>query len=307
MAELPDQQADDTVVPAWEGRSRGNSVGYRIFISLLRKGGLKAAYSLLHPVGLYYRLFVPAATKPLRYLYQRRMGFARKAATRLIKRNINFFGQTLIDKVAVLTGGADKLSFTHEGIAHLEALAASGTGGLIVSAHLGNWEIAGHMLKRVGATINVLMYDGEAEQLKALMARYEQKRSFNIIYVREDLSHIYEMSAALRRGELICLHADRFRPGNRTMTHDFLGEEAHFPAGPFLLASKLRAPVCFVFAFKETTFHYHYKGWAAKTYEGRGTSGAERMLDDFVSLLEEQLRLYPDQWFNYYDFWNARP
>lgn len=293
--------------PAWEGRSRGTSLGYKIFIALLRGGGLRAAYALLRPVGLYYRLFVPAATGPLRYLYEQRMGFSAREASRLIKRNIYFFGQTLIDKVAVLTGSASKLSFTHEGVEHLEALAASGNGGLVVSGHLGNWEIAGHMLKRVGATINVLMYDGEAAQLKALMSQYEQKRSFNIIYVREDLSHVYEMSAALRRGELICLHADRFRPGNRTMVHDFLDEEAHFPAGPFLLASKLRAPVCFVFAFKETNFHYHYKAWPATSYEGRGSSGAERMLDDFVALLESQLALYPDQWFNYYDFWKARP
>jgi predicted LPLAT superfamily acyltransferase len=300
-------QPDGAHQPAWEGRSRGTSLGYKIFIGLLRRGGLRAAYTLLHPVGLYYRLFVPAATGPLRYLYEKRMGFSAKEASGLIKRNIYFFGQTLIDKVAVLTGSASKLGFTHEGIEHLEALAGSGEGGLVVSAHLGNWEIAGHMLKRVGATINVLMYDGEAEQLKALMSEYEQKRSFNIIYVREDLSHVYEMSAALRRGELICLHADRFRPGNRTMVHAFLNEEAHFPAGPFLLASKLRAPVCFVFAFKETNFHYHYKAWPAASYEGRGSSGAERMLDDFVALLESQLKLYPDQWFNYYDFWKARP
>lgn len=303
----PPTAAPDDAAEAWAGRSRGPSLGYRIFIALLRKGGLKAAYSLLHVVGLYYRLFVRAATAPLRYLYEVRMGFSRKESRRLIRRNIFFFGQTLIDKIAVLTGAAGRLTFTHEGVEHLEALAASGTGGLVVSAHLGNWEIAGHMLQRVNARINVLMYDGEAEQLKALMARYEQQRSFNIIYIREDLSHIYEMSAALRRGELICLHADRFRPGNRTFVHGFLGEEAHFPAGPFLLASKLRAPVCFVFALKETTFHYHYKSWAARSYEGRGDTGARRMLDDFVALLEAELRRYPDQWFNYYDFWKARP
>jgi predicted LPLAT superfamily acyltransferase len=308
MVEQSSETAGATInEAAWQGRSRGTSLGYQIFIGLLRKGGLGAAYSLLHFVGLYYRLFVPAATRPLRYLYEKRMGFSVKEAARLIKQNIHFFGQTLIDKVAVLTGAGSKLTFTHEGIEHLEALANNGTGGLIVSAHLGNWEVAGHMLQRVGSTINVLMYDGEAEQMKSLMAQYDQKRSFNIIYVREDLSHVYEMSAALRRGELICLHADRFRPGNRTMTHEFLGEEAHFPAGPFLLASKLRAPVCFVFAFKETTFHYHFMAWAAKTYEGRGATGAERMLKDFADLLEEQLRRYPAQWFNYFDFWKARP
>lgn len=291
--------------PAWEGRSRGNKLGYSIFIGLLKSGGLRPAYALLQGVSLYYRLFVPAATRPLRYLYEQRLGLPKGEASRLIKKNIITFGQTLIDKIAVLAGVRHGLTFEHEGIEHLEAMVTAGQGGIIVSAHLGNWEVAGHLLRRIEAPINILMYDGEAEQLKALMEQFDSKRSFNIIYIREDLSHIYEISAALRRNEFICLHADRFRPGNRTMTHDFLGETAQFPAGPFLLASKLRAPVAFVFAFKETNFHYHFMAWPAKTYEGRGATGAEVMLHDYVTLLEEQVKLHPDQWFNYFDFWKA--
>ncbi len=299
---LPEEKAADA---AWQGRSRGSSLGYRIFISLLKNFGLEAAYKLLHPVGLYYRLAMPAVTRPLRYLYRERMGYSEKETAALIRRNIYFFGQTLIDKVATLTGNAGRLTFEEDGVQNVYDLAARGQGGIVVSAHLGNWDVAANMFENIAAPVSVLMYDGEAEQLKALMAQYDRQRNFNIIYVRDDLSHIYEMSAALRRGELICMHADRFRPGNRTMVHDFLGEPAHFPAGPFLLASKLRAPVCFVFAFKETTFHYHFRAWPARSYEGRGASGAEVMLDEFVRLLEEQLRLYPHQWFNYYDFWKA--
>lgn len=291
--------------PAWEGRSRGNRLGYGIFIRLLKTGGLRPAYGLLQFVSLYYRLFVPAATGPLRYLYEQRLQLPHRVASRLIKKNIITFGQTLIDKIAVLAGIRHGLTFEHEGIHNLEDMVAAGKGGLIVSAHLGNWEVAGHLLQRIEAPINILMYDGEAEQLKAMMEQFESKRSFNIIYIREDLSHIYELSAALRRNEFICLHADRFRPGNRTMTHEFLGAPAQFPGGPFLLASKLRAPVAFVFAFKETNFHYHFKAWPAKTYEGRGTAGAELMLHDYVALLEEGVRLHPDQWFNYFDFWKA--
>jgi predicted LPLAT superfamily acyltransferase len=291
--------------PAWDGRSRGSTLGYRIFIGLLRRHGLRPAYGLLHLVALYYRLFVPAATRPLRYLYEKRLGYSPLKSALLIKKNILFFGQTLIDKIAVLAGGSDALTFEHEGIQHLEEMVKLGEGGLIISAHLGNWEVAGHLLERLEAPINVLMYDGEAEELKQQMSRFDAKRSFNIIYIREDLSHIYEISAALRRNEFICLHADRFRPGNRTMKHLFLGEQAHFPAGPFILASKLRARTAFVFAFKETSYHYHFIAWPSKTYGGHGTTGAEAMLDDYVALLEEQVKLHPDQWFNYFDFWKA--
>ncbi len=287
----------------WEGRSRGTPLGYRIFVGLLKFGGLKAAYALLPFVTYYYRLFMKQATRPLYYLYTQRLGYSAAEAAGLIKKNLIIFGQTLIDKIAVLSGVGGQLTFTHEGVENIEQLVKDGKGGVLISAHLGNWEVAGHMLERVEAPINIVMYDGEGEQLKAYMEQFEKKRSFNIIFIKEDQSHIYEMSAALNRNELICLHADRFRPGNRTITHEFLGEDALFPAGPFILASKLKAPVCFVFAFKETNFHYHFYAFPGKTYEGRGTTGMERMLGDYVVLLEKMLKKYPHQWFNYYDFW----
>lgn len=290
--------------PAWEGRSRGTPLGYRIFIWLLRTAGLRAAYGLLRFVSLYYYWFVPAATRPLKSLYRDRLDFDARNTRRLIRRNIYIFGQTLIDKIAVLANVRNRLTFHHEDGHYLDQLVAEGKGGIIVSAHLGNWEVAGHRLQRLDAPINIVMYDGEGEQVKALMERFNSKRSFNIIYIREDLSHIYEMSAALRRNEFICLHADRFRPGNRTMEHDFLGKKALFPAGPFILASKLRAPVCFVFAFKETDTHYHFYAYPPQVYDGRGSEGAVRMLDDYVALLEARLKDYPEQWFNYFDFWN---
>lgn len=290
---------------AWEGRSRGTATGYKIFVWLLKKGGLKATYSLLHFVTAYYRWFVPAATKPLQYLYITRMGFDKKKSRRLIKKNIFIFGQTLIDKIAVLSQVSHKLKFTHEGIENIEKMVTDGKGGILLSAHLGNWEAAGHMLKRVNAPINIVMYDGEESQMKQYMGQFENKRSFNVILIKEDLSHIYEMSAALARNELICLHGDRFRPGNRTITHFFLGEDANFPAGPFILASKLKAPVSFVFAFKETNLDYHYYSFPAKVYDGRGKEGMETMLDEYVTTLEKMIKRYPEQWFNYYDFWKA--
>jgi predicted LPLAT superfamily acyltransferase len=288
----------------WDGRSKGSPLGFRIFVYLLKVGGASAAYGLLRFVTVYYRLFAPAAIKPLQYLYRQRMGFSAARTRQLISRNLIWFGQILIDKIIILSGLPSKLTFSHEGVEHIEQLVADGKGGLLVSAHLGNWEVAGHLLKRVNTTINILMYDGEADQIKNYMEQFDSKRSFNIILVKEDLTHIYEMSAALNRNELICIHADRFRPGNRTFRHLLLGEETSFPAGPFILASKLKAPVCFVFAFKKTNEHYNFYAFPGRVYEGRGQEGALRMLDDYTELLEEKVKEYPEQWFNYYNFWS---
>jgi predicted LPLAT superfamily acyltransferase len=287
----------------WSGQSKGNRLGYSIFIFLLRYGGVGPAYFLLRFVSLYYVWFVPRATNPLRYLYRERLQFDKDTTRKLIRKNIYVFGQTIIDRIVVMSGLKHKFKVERTGGHYLNQLADGGQGGIIVSAHLGNYELAGHLLQRLNTVINIVMYDGEAEQIKQYLEKVTGPKSFHIIFIREDMSHIYEMSAALRRNELICIHADRYVSGNRTITYPFLGKEAHFPLGPFILASKLKAPVCMVFALKQSKYTYHFYGHEPRSYEGRGSSGAEAMLRDYVALLEEKVRQYPEQWFNYYDFW----
>lgn len=290
----------------WDGRSKGTTLGYRIFIALLKKGGLTAAYSLLKLVKYYYRWFMPSVTVHLRTLYQDHLQLSPKVSKRLISRNIERFGQTIIDKIAIMSGMQTPLSVVRTGEDCLHELAQGGQGGILVSAHLGNYEMAGHLLKRYNTIINIVMYDGEGRELKAYLDQVTGPKTFHIIYIREDLSHIYEISAALQRNELICIHADRYLPGNRTISHKFLGKEALFPLGPFALACKLRAPVCFVFAFKQTKFQYHFYGFPPKIYSGRGMTGIQDMLKDYVALLETYVKKYPEQWFNYYDFWKKQ-
>ncbi|WP_118976884.1 LpxL/LpxP family acyltransferase [Taibaiella koreensis] len=287
----------------WDGQSKGNRLGYSIFILLLRWGGITPAYWLLRFVVLYYLWFVPRATRPLRDLYRDRLQLGPAHTRRLIRSNILTFGQTIIDRIVVMSGQKHRFTVERTGGQYLNQLADGGQGGIIVSAHLGNYEMAGHLLQRLNSVINIVMYDGEAQQIKQYLDKVTGPKTFNIIFIKEDMSHIYEMSAALRRNELICIHADRYVPGNRTIAHSFLGAEAHFPLGPFVLASKLKAPVCFVFALKESKYGYHFYGNPPKVYEGRGTTGAEAMLADYVGLLEEKVKQYPEQWFNYFDFW----
>lgn len=290
----------------WDGQSKGNRLGYSIFILLLRWGGITPAYLLLRFVVLYYIWFVPGATRPLKDLYRNRLHFDSRKTKKLVRKNILVFGQTIIDRIVVMSGLKHKFSVERTGGHYLNELADGGQGGILVSAHLGNYELAGHLLQRLNSVINIVMYDGEAAQIKQYLDEVTGPKTFNIIFIREDLSHIYEMSAALRRNELICIHADRYVAGNRTIARDFLGAEAHFPLGPFVLASKLRAPVCFVFAVKKSKYNYHFYGFPPKVYEGRGTTGAEAMLEDYITLLEEKVKQYPEQWFNYFDFW-AKP
>lgn len=289
----------------WSGRSKGNKTGYAVFIFLIKHFGIRPAYFLLRFVALYYFLFVPDARRPVLYLYRERLGISYWKSLKLLYRNFYVFGQTLIDEFAVTTGSYRHFKVARTGAQYLNELIEDGKGGILVSAHLGNWALAGHLLRHLDTVVHIVMYDGEAEQLKQYLAQETGAKIFGIIFIREDLSHIYEIAAALNRNELVCIHADRFLENNRTIAHDFLGKTAEFPLGPFALATKLKAPVCFVFAFKENLSRYHFYGFPPEIYQGKGMEGVHKMLADFVELLEQQVKQHPEQWFNYYPFWKA--
>lgn len=290
----------------WSGKSQGSALGYKIFIKLIKVGGIKSAYFLLQLVAQYYIWFRKDVTALLSNLYVDRLHYSTAEAKRLIRKNIIYFGQSIIDKIAVLISGHEQqFQVTRPGEGAIEAMTALGKGGILVSAHLGNYEMSGALFKRYGSTYNVVMYDGEADQIKATFDAEGAQRKFNVIAIKEDMSHIYEMSAALNRNEFICMHADRFVAGNRTIKAQFLGKEALFPLGPFILASKLRAPVSFVFALKEHDTAYTFYATPPQIFEGRGMQGATAMLEAYITELEAKLKQYPEQWFNYFDFWQT--
>lgn len=291
-------------MPSWQGKSKGNKLGYRIFIGVLRYGGVRPAYFLLAFVSCYYCLFSWSSSKSIFQYFHDKLGYSRFRALISVYRNYYVFGQTLIDKIVVMAGLPNRFSFHFDGEENLHHVVSGGKGGILLSAHLGNWEVAGHLFTRLNTRINIVMFDGEHERIKSYLAGITGGRHVNVIVLKDDLSHIYAIHDALTKQELVCMHADRFLEGNKTAEMSFLGEAARFPIGPFLLAATFRVPVSFVFAFKETTKHYHLYATEPKAYPGAKQGGLEQAMKDFVQVMEEKVQQYPLQWFNYYDFWS---
>jgi predicted LPLAT superfamily acyltransferase len=176
-------------------------------------------------------------------------------------------------------------------------------GGILLSGHVGNWEIAGDLLKRLNTKINIVVFDAEHKWIKeysnqVLFANY------NLIVMKEDMSHVYEIGDALNRNELICLHADRFVDEAKTLEMEFFNQKALFPVGPFALAATFKVPVSFVFSFKETLRHYHFYGSPIIDFDPTLSKSEyiKYMATQFVQLFQKMVEKYPLQWFNYYKF-----
>jgi predicted LPLAT superfamily acyltransferase len=294
-------------VASWKGQSRGNLLGYKIFVTLLKNFGLKPAYFLLRFVALYFFLFSPASFRNIYNIYRRRLNFSLLRSVIFVYRNYFVFGQVLLDKTATLAGFRSKFTFDFDGEHYLREMAAGNSGCLLISAHLGNFEMAGHMLERLETRVNVIMLDAEYQRIRNYLSTITQK-SFHVIAIREDNAHVFEINTALENKEILCIHGDRFLEGNKTVEIDFLGENARFPTGPFYLAMKYGIPVSFVFAMKEGKSHYHFYATPPKYYHQQGNiSRRDEMLrtiiQDYKNQVEQKLRQYPEQWFNYYNFW----
>jgi predicted LPLAT superfamily acyltransferase len=292
-------------MPRWQGKSRGNKLGYSIFVFVCSTLGVRPAYLLLRLVAGYYFLFSWSSSRHIYKYFRYRIGLGRIKAFFKIYRNYYVFGQTLMDKIMVMAGLENKFTYHFDGVENLRAIVQEGRGGILLSAHVGNWEAAGHLLKDLEVPVNIVMFDGEQQQIKAYLNSVAIKKNFNVIVIQENMSHVYAIGEALQRNELICLHADRYMDNTKTLLANFLGSPAHFPEGPFALSAVYKVPTSLVFAFKETDTHYHFFGspYVSRQPEENKTEYMTRLFSLFVNQLEEKVKRYPDQWFNYYDFW----
>lgn len=290
---------------SWDGKTRGGLTGYRIFVFILKKLGLKPAYFLLYFVASYYFLFSWKTNREIRHYFRHVHAFGKIRSRLSVYKNYYMLGQILIDKVVVMAGFGKRFTFFMDGEEHLHAMK---NGGLLISAHIGSWEIAGHYMQRVDNPFNIVMYDEEHEKIKDYLEQTLTEKQIKIIPIKDDLSHILAIKKALENNELIAIHADRFMEGSKTIAHDFFGKPALFPEGPFYLAARFKAPVSFVFAVKETSSHYHFFATPAKSYETgpvRSIKDTELLpiIKDYICELERMCKAYPFQWFNYHKFW----
>ncbi len=287
----------------WDGKSRGTVLGYKIFVFFITKFGTRSAYFLLYFVAFYFVIFSVKGTKAIFYYFHNRLGYSKTASIIKVFKNNLTFGKTIIDKFAIASGQKEKFTYNFDGEHNLEQILKQKKGGILISAHVGNFEIAEYFFSRVdeySAQINLVTTDNEHGAIKDYLDSVALESNMKFIIVQDDLSHIFEINNALRNNELICFTGDRYFKGSKTLKGELLGKETNFPAGAFLIGSRLKVPVIFLYIMKETSKHYHFYAEEA-VFKDRDP---QDLLKQFTKSIERILKEYPYQWFNYFDFWN---
>jgi predicted LPLAT superfamily acyltransferase len=288
-------------------REGGTRPVLALFAALLRlPGGRLWGELLLGPITLYFFLRRPAARRASRaYLGAVR---GRPARAWHVFRHFYSFAQTLLDRFFLLERGEKALRVSVEGGEALAAALEKGRGAILLSAHLGNFDILRLVLGAAAPVpVRVVMHRLRQGPLTALLAASEAARSHEIIELDGDIGPPLNALLALREtlaaNGVVGLLGDRAVSGQRSAPLSFLGRPAHFPLGPYVLADRLEAPLFLAFAIRS--------GW--RRYEIRLSplpaprEDVKNYLDSlriYVSALETLCRRHPYDWFNFYDFWS---
>lgn len=291
----------------WDGKTKGSLSGIKIFIFLIRKLGLNSAYFLLIFVAFWFAIFSRKGSKSQYYFFKERLKYSYLKTLISVYKNNFKLGQILIDKIAILSGLKYKFTTEHTNSEVIENMIKNQTGGILVNAHIGSWEIAGQLLERYNGKIYLVMLVTEHEKIKELFSSVIEQK-IEIIPITEDGTHLLKINEVLENKGIIAMHGDRFVEGAQTAEHKFLGEDALFPTGPFRLAAKYGVPISFATAFREKGKHYHFYAMLPIYIKNPGSLQKRKKeiynsTEKYLTELEKMIKKYPLQWFNYYQFW----
>lgn len=294
----------------WKGTTGGQPWMQRSLVRILGIVDPRLIYAVVALVVPFYMLFSHRGYLAQYHYFRQRHGETWLRAFIHVYVNHFRFGQIIVDRFAMYGGRRFKLVM--DGYDEVwKRLEANAEGFIQMSSHIGNYELAGYSLRSETKRFHALVFEGETETVMKNRDKVFTPNNIVMVPVMPDMSHIFTLNTALADGHIVSMPGDRIFGSQKALTCRLLGAEARFPLGPFSLAVARDCAALSVFVMKKDWQTYHVmihdlrEGYTKLPPEqlNRKSARQQALADEFASQLEQVLRLYPTQWFNYYEFW----
>jgi len=204
------------------------------------------------------------------------------------------------------------ISYACEGWEYLEEALKNKTGGILLMSHLGNWEVAAHLLKRKQAEMKLLLYMGRKykEQIERIQKDSLSQSGIKIIAVDQEGGSPFDIIEGinfLKTGGLVSLTGDRTgKQDQRVIPVQFMGHEVWLPEIPHLFALLSGAPLFIFFTFRTGKKQYHFTTSQPIYVKTASCSmrkeAIRKSAQHYADILEETLRLHPLEWYHFEHF-----
>jgi predicted LPLAT superfamily acyltransferase len=226
-------------------------------------------------------------------------GFKRLIRTIKLVRN---FSYTLVDPLVLSLFGSQSIEQSCPEHDQLVELSRQSGGLIILQTHAGSWQSGMRTLGQFEKSVAIVLIDDGPT------AQSGQFKDAQLIDPRDGLACAMQMSESLLAGNALALMGDRMLGGEKNvLPAKFLGEEVLFPVTPYRLASATGAPILVMMAPRLS--HCKCELRLARMIRvppglGRNPQAFAPYLQEYVKCLENFVREYPWQFFNFFDLWN---
>jgi predicted LPLAT superfamily acyltransferase len=294
---------------------RGVGWGLKSLAGIYALLGRRGCLAMMWPIVAYFYATDPVGRRSSMEFLGRahsRSGLPRPTLWTGLRHYMSF-AEKVLDTFIAWTGPRRAGPIVVIGNSDLDRLAEIGVGVLLIVSHLGNAELCrASLAARFKRRVNVLLHTRHAALYNGLIklaGPHFEENTIQVTEVGPDTAII--LKDLVRRGEWIAIAGDRtpVLGQSRTSRVPFLGAEAAFSQGPYILAALMGCPVYLMFCLRDGNGHtVHFERFADAISLPRKDKDAAltKLAARYAQRLEHYCLMAPLQWYNFYDFWTAR-
>lgn len=282
---------------------------YRFAEAVSRRWGAWFFSALARIIATGYFLFSPARVRISVHFYQAL--FPEKSFLYHLWcswRQFHRFTRIFTDRFQFLDSG--RKDYISSGWHHLDEAIRRKEGGIILMSHLGNWEVAAHLLKKRSNQLKLLLYLGakHKEQIEKMQKESLARSGTKIIAVDQEGGGspflLIEAIKWMNEGGLVSMTGDIvWTKEQKTITVDVLNRKADLPESPFMLALLSGKPIFVMFSVPDNTDRLSITVSepiyvVAKNRRER-RQAVQETAQQYADMLMETVRRHPFEWFHF--------
>ena len=283
------------------GKQRGSGWSIKLALFLYKLFGYKFLYYLLYPITFFYFLVAKNAKEPLKNYYGN-LGI--EFNNKIYYEHLRIFAVCMVDR---FTSKINPENYTFEYGNNEIPVKILESGTVLVYSHFGGWA-ASSSGAHVKNKIHIVMQEAMLGGIREIENTLGLKSQLNIIDLNQGSIVVsVQIANALMDEEVVTIMADRASNKKAEMEVVFLNKKAKFNKNPFQIAYKTAKPIVAYFIILTGIQQYRVEYVVIDMDRSKREDEAVReALVEYVKKFEEIIRQYPNQWFNFYDFWEKK-
>jgi len=192
-----------------------------------------------------------------------------------------------------------------EGIESIEKCLAERAGAVLLSIHIGNWEMGGAVIGALGYPVSALVLEHGDKRINDLFVKQRVGNGLKVIPVGIQVKQCFRV---LKNNELLAIVGDKDYTSNGEYI-DFFGKKAFIPRGPAVLSLRTGAPIVICALTREynNTFKFKFEEPMRYAPSGDREKDVKAFMEMYIKVFENYIRKYPDQWYAFRRVWEQAP